>query len=73
MSADGCVEVLRDHSQLCAQHGQGAPPPGAVQRLGRVGDIRLKRERHSKFPSYTTFLTGRFATGFSVTAALRLT
>jgi len=63
---------LRHLSQLCEQHGQTAPLPGAVHWSGRVGELRLKWERHGEFSSYTFFLSGRVAAGFTATAAQRL-
>lgn len=72
VDSDARAEELRYLSQLCEQHGHAALPSGAVHWSGRIGDIRLKWERHGEFSSYTFLLNGRVSTGFSATAAQRL-
>ena len=72
VEAEARTQELRHLSQLCQQHGQAAPQPGAVHWSGWVGELRLKWERHGEFSSYTFLLAGRVAAGFSDTAAARL-
>ncbi len=72
VDAEARAQELRHLSQLCEQHGLAALQRGAVHWSGKVGDLRLKWERHGEFSTYTFFLSGRVAAGFSATAAQRL-
>jgi uncharacterized membrane-anchored protein len=72
VESEARTQERRHLSQLCEQYGHPALPTDAVHWSGRVGDIRLKWERHGEFSTYTFFLSGRVAAGFSATAAQRL-
>ena len=72
VDAEARGQELFHLGQLCEQHGQAVPQPGAVHWSVRVGELRLKWERHGEFSSYTFLLSGRVTTGFSDTAAARL-
>ncbi|CAN5200693.1 DUF3422 domain-containing protein [soil metagenome] len=63
---------LRHLARLCEQHQQTPPSDGAVHWSGRIGDLRLKWERHGEFSSYSFLLAGRVVEAFSDTAAARL-
>lgn len=50
---------------LCTRFGVTVPPTDAIHFAGRLGEFRLKWERHSEFSAYTFFLPGRSARPFS--------
>ena len=43
---------------LCATFGAELPAAGATHHLARLGELRLKWERHGEFSGYTFFLVG---------------
>jgi uncharacterized membrane-anchored protein len=57
---------------LFAAHGATPPPPGATHVSAQLGALRVRRERHGEFTSYTVVAPGLSATPFSETPVAML-
>jgi uncharacterized membrane-anchored protein len=72
VDADARDQEFAHLLKLCRQHHLAPPLDGAQHWSGRLGDLRLKWERHGEFSSYTMLLSGRGAQPFAETAAAAL-
>jgi len=72
VDAEARVHELRHLAQLCEQHQQTPPAADAVHWSGRLGELRLKWERHGEFSGYTLLAPGRVGALFENSPAERL-
>ncbi len=72
IDADARDQELAHLRRLCAAHHMVPPADGAQHWSGRLGELRVKWERHGEFSSYTMLVPGRSGQPFAEPAAAML-